>query len=71
MNSIKTKRFTARLSRDQRKLKEYLECIEALRGVVDDVMPQIGSIVLQDYARLNTALILSSKILKEAGIPVE
>ena len=41
-----------------------LECIRCLHGVVSDVLPQIGGIVLQDYARLNRGMILANKILK-------
>lgn len=44
--------------------REALECIQCLTGVVEDMLPQIGKIVLQDYARLNRGLILSSQILK-------
>ena len=44
--------------------QEMIKCIKLLTKVVEDVMPQIGKIVLQDYAALNDGLILSSKILK-------
>lgn len=42
---------------------EMLECIRLLTAVVEDVMPQIGNIVLQDYDQLNRGLILSEKII--------
>lgn len=53
------------------KVAEMLKCIVALRGVVEDVLPQIGVIVLQDYGQLNESLLMSTKIMKEAGIPVK
>lgn len=37
-----------------------------LRGVVCEVLPQIGSIVLQDYARLNDGMILADQLLHVA-----
>lgn len=43
--------------------EEMLQCIRDLYGVVNDVLPQIGKIVLQDYARLNTGLIAARKIV--------
>lgn len=42
---------------------EAIECIRCLTGVIEDVLPQIGKIVLQDYERLNRGLLLSAKIL--------
>lgn len=50
---------------------DMLECIVALRGVVEEVLPQLGHIVLQDYGRLNESMMMSTKIIKEAGIPVK
>jgi len=46
-------------------IKEMLECITKLDKVVNDMLPQIGKIVLQDYAALNEGLILSRKILNK------
>lgn len=45
---------------------EAIECIRCLTGVIEDVLPQIGGIVLQDYERLNRGLLLSAKILKSS-----
>lgn len=50
---------------------DMLACIVALRGVVEEVLPQLGHIVLQDYGRLNESMMMSTKIMKEAGIPVK
>ncbi len=43
---------------------DLMECIECLTATIEDVMPQMGKIALQDYAKLNRGLLLSSKILK-------
>ena len=45
-------------------VEDMVLCICKLTKVVEDVLPQIGKIVLQDYAALNEGLILSNKILK-------
>lgn len=45
------------------RLAETTECVRLLHGVVAEVLPQIGGIVLQDYARLNNALILAEKLM--------
>lgn len=44
--------------------RELLECVRCLHGVVKDVLPQMGGIVLQDYERLNRGMILAERILK-------
>ena len=49
------------------KLKQdMLDCIKDLTAVVEEVLPQMGHIVLQDYGRLNRALMASARILNEA-----
>jgi len=45
-------------------MDEARKCIKLLTKTVRDILPQIGGIVLQDYAALNEGLMLSSKILK-------
>jgi hypothetical protein len=47
---------------------EMRECIECLWGVVQDVLPQLGRIVLQDYERLNRGAKLAESILR---VPAE
>ena len=39
--------------------------MKLLTQVVEDMLPQLGNIVLQDYAALNDGLILSRKVLAE------
>lgn len=39
------------------------KCITLLTKTVEDVLPQIGGIVLQDYAALNDGLILSRDLI--------
>jgi len=51
----------------EEKLKQAKECVKKLTKVVEDVLPQMGKIVLQDYAALNEGLILSRKVLAEEG----
>ena len=46
---------------------EMLECIECLWGVVEDILPQIGRIVLQDYERLNRGSMLARSILRKTS----
>ena len=46
-------------------ISEMRECIECLWGVVQDVLPQIGRIVLQDYERLNRGAILARSIVRQ------
>lgn len=41
------------------------ELIQMLLDVVEDFMPNIGQCALQDYGRLNTALIEANKRLKQ------
>lgn len=41
------------------------DCIGMLRGVVLEVTPQIGKVVLQDYKRLNLGLMLAKKLIGE------
>ena len=36
-------------------------CIKLLHAVVKDILPQLGNIVLQDYAALNTGMLLAEK----------
>jgi len=48
-----------------KKEKEMLDCIKGLKTIVDDVMPQIGKIVLQDYQNLNKSLIKANELLNE------
>ena len=45
--------------------KEVQECIICLHGVVGDVLPQIGGIVLQDYERLNRGMILAERMRRK------
>lgn len=45
------------------KLRQAIECVNCMKGVVDDIGPQIGKVVLQDYERLNRGLILAEKVL--------
>lgn len=47
---------------DEEILEEHKKCIRKLVVIVEDVLPQMGKIVLQDYANLNDALVLSSKL---------
>ena len=47
----------------ERQLAEAQKCIQLLTKVVTDVLPQMGKIVLQDYAALNDGLMLSDKLI--------
>lgn len=49
------------------RIKEDTKLIKMLVEVIEDFMPNIGKCVLQDYGRLNTALIEADKRLKEDG----
>ena len=48
-------------------MTEY-ELIKLLSEVIDDFLPNIGTCVLQDYGKLNTALIESAKYLEKANV---
>lgn len=54
---------------EAQRLVNALECVRLLTKVVEDVLPQIGKIVLQDYAALNEGLILSKKVLRYDAKP--
>lgn len=43
-------------------IKDLCECVKCLHGVVKDVLPQMGGIVLQDYEQLNRGLLLAERI---------
>ena len=47
------------------RLKSTAELIQMLVDVINDFLPNIGNCALQDYGRLNTALIESEKWIKE------
>jgi hypothetical protein len=47
---------------DQRTVLMLMECSELLYDTVSDVMPQIGRIVIQDYANLNRGLMLAESL---------
>jgi len=38
------------------------QCVELLHKVVEDLLPQLGNCMLQDYAALNEGLLLASRI---------
>lgn len=44
-------------------LAKHIACITDLRAVVNEFMPQIGRCVLQDYERLNRALLIADALL--------
>ena len=50
----------------EEKLAEAKKCVKMLTSVIEDIMPQIGNLVLQDYAVLNDGLILSRKVLRDS-----
>lgn len=47
---------------------EALDVIKAQRELIAEMMQFIGSMVLQDYGKLNDTLVESARILKAAGI---
>lgn len=59
--SIKDARLVAQKLADGE--NEDTKLIQMLRDVIEDFLPNIGSCVLQDYGRLNIAMIESSKRL--------
>ena len=46
-------------------IEQLRECVRKSIIFVDDVMPQIGSICLQDYANLNELCILQTQLIKK------
>ena len=46
----------------EKEVSEVQECINLTTKFIDDVLPQIGNIVLQDYAGLNRLCILLRKL---------
>ncbi|MES2367163.1 MAG: hypothetical protein V4563_14900 [Pseudomonadota bacterium] len=44
-----------------------LACIADLQAVVNDFMPNIGQCALQDYGRLNRALLEATRLLNDNG----
>lgn len=44
------------------------QTIKMLRTFVDDVLPQVGQLVIQDFGNLNSALIASEKYVKDSGL---
>lgn len=59
------------LPADLPSIAEMHECIECLWGVVEDVLPQMGKVVLQDYERLNRGAILARSILNRSKTSAE
>jgi len=50
-------------------VSDLMQCVDQLNSVVKDVLPQIGGIVLQDYAALNEGMILARRILQPPAQP--
>ncbi len=44
------------------------QTIKMLRTFVDDVLPQVSQLVIQDFGNLNSALIASEKYVKDSGL---
>lgn len=55
---------------DRRKVLMLLECAESLYETVSDIMPQIGGIVVQDYAMLNRGLMLAESMFGKRDNPL-
>src|SRR3972149_1175132 len=51
------------IAAQRKELDDLKECAEALYGVVEDMLPQIAKICLQDYGRLNRGLMLADRLL--------
>lgn len=47
--------------------QQVIDCIRDLTETIEEIMPQMGKIVLQDYARLNRGLMASEAILGKDG----
>lgn len=52
------------LSRNGETIENYVELLTKSKKFYDDVMPQIGKLVIQDYENLNELAILLSKVKK-------
>ncbi len=48
--------------------REAVEVIKAQHELIDEMMQFAGSMVLQDYGKLNDTLIRSSKLLRDNGV---
>jgi len=51
------------------RVPEMIQCIRMLRATLDDIGPQMRSIVLQDYAQYNEGLVLANKLLAKTQEP--
>lgn len=49
--------------KDPEDLYKAIQCIRDLKGTLDEVMPQMGGIVIQDYERLNNGMFAAEEIL--------
>ena len=54
--------------KQEEQIEEMTECIDRLVKVVEDVLPQMGKIVIQDYENLNLALMMSRKYKTQANV---
>jgi len=64
-NLVESRKQKNELERLILERSEMVKCIKLLRGVVLEVTPQMGKIVLQDYKRLNLGLMLANKLVGE------
>ena len=47
------------------KLKKSLSALKKCRKLIDEVIPQIGKLSIQDYQNFNEALMESTEVLNE------